>query len=237
MNIHIPLVRLLTIVALGGGLLAAVFQHHLIAQARLEHQALLKDKSETERLTRQNAQLAQLRATNAQVQQLRQHQRELLRLRDEVGRLRPQAAEAAKLQADNQRLVSLQKTAASPGQPTPMPADFIPWAAMADVGLGSPEATVQTYFYAICQGDMKRAAQCNPSLAPPQMTPQRQKELSNQLRQQQAQFPGFRIADKNVISADEVQIGVQSSPGGTLLPLHLIRTGTQWQINDRGSNE
>jgi hypothetical protein len=61
--------------------------------------------------------------------------------------------------AENQLLLDQQKLATgqlgaslSPGA--------IPKAALVDSGLGSPEATVQTFFWAMCSGNLERLAQC-----------------------------------------------------------------------------
>jgi hypothetical protein len=122
----------------------------------------------------------------------------------------------------------LQGSGASSGQANLLPANFISRADMADVGLGSPEATVQTYFYAMFQGDVKRVLQCQANQA--EMTPEQVEDQAASLRRQFANFPGFLIAEQNVISPDEDQIGVQASVGGVIFPIHLIRNGNEWNV-------
>jgi hypothetical protein len=226
MNTHTSLlIRLLCLLALGGAVVVGVLQRRAVAHARAEHQALLKDRDEVERLTRENAAMAQLRATHAQLAPLPERQRELARLRNEVVQLRAQTAEAEKLRAENERLASLQAGGAHP-ETNAMPAGWTGRAAMADAGLGSPEAAVQTYLYALCQGDVKRVLQCQFNAAT--MTPEEEQEQHERLQREFGNFPGYLIAEKNIISADEEEIGVQASPGGIIFPVHLVRNGNQW---------
>jgi hypothetical protein len=228
MNARAPLAfRLLCTVALGGGVMIVVLQRDAIAKARVEHQNLLKESDEVERLTRENAGLAELRATNEEVKRLRQRLRELARLRNEVVQWRAQAAEATTIRAENQRLASLQSGAAS-GETNAMPANFISRAQMADVGLGSPEAAAQTYLYAGFQGDFRRMLQCQGQQS--DLTPEQEEHQSQYLQRDFANFPGFFIADKNVISPDEEQIDVQATVGGVVFPIHLIRNGNEWNV-------
>jgi len=228
MNIRASLViRSLCILALVSAVVVGVLQQGAVAQARIEHQALLKDGEEVERLTHENTAIAPLRATNELVMGLRQKQRELARLRNEVVQLQAQAAEAAKLAAENQRLASFQNSGA-PAETNAVPANFMPRAAMTDMGLGSPEAAVQTYLYAMFQGDVKRVLQCQSMQA--NLTPEQEEDQSGSLRREFAVFPGFIIAETNIISPDEEQVGIQASPGGVIFPIHLIRNGNEWNV-------
>jgi hypothetical protein len=218
-------IRLLGVVALGGGVVIGVLQRGALARANGEHQTLLADGDEAERLTRENSGIAQLRATNEEVKRLRQNSRELARLRNEVSQLRAQAAEAARIRAENQRLASLQ---ASGGPSDARPANFISRAKMADVGLGSPEAALQTYFYAAFNGDIKRAMQCQSIQEV--LTPEQEKDQAERSRREYADFPGYFIAETHVISPDEEHIDVQATVGGVIFPVHLIRNGNEWNV-------
>lgn len=224
-----PLViRSLCILALAGLIVAAMQQHGAVAQARAAHQALLKDRDEADRLTRENSQLEQLRGMNKEVSELRQNERELLRLRNQVGQWRAQAAEAARLRAENQRLASWSSTGSAPKGADAMPADFLDRTALADAGLGSPEATVQTFFYAMTHGDVSRVYQCTATKF--ELTLEQEQNWGDGYRKDFADLPGYSIAQKNIISPDEVQISVQASPGGEIFPVHLIRHGNEWNV-------
>jgi hypothetical protein len=220
-------IRSLCILFLASAVVMGILQHGAMAKANIERQALLRDSEKVGRLTRENAEIAQLRATNQELEELRLRQRELARLRNEVGQWRAQAAEAAKLRLENQRLTSLQNGA--PRHDTDaMPAGFISRAAMSDAGLGTPEAAVQTYLYAMFQGNVKRVLQCQSNEG--QLPPEQEEAQNESLRKQFASFPGFIIGETKIISPDEEQIGVQASPGGVIFPIHLVRNGNEWNV-------
>ena len=212
---------------LTGVVVMGILQHGAIAKATIERQALLKDGEEADRLTRENSEITQLRATNRELQEFRSRQRDLARLRNEVGQLRPQAAEAAKLRLENQRLASLQN-GSTQHNTNDLPAGFISRAAMADVGLGTPEAAVQTYLCAMVQGNIKRVNQCEANGK--QLSPQQEAGENQTLLRQFESFPGFLIGETKIISPDEEQIGVQAIPGGVIYPIHLVRTGSEWNV-------
>ena len=203
-------------------IVAGVFQHGAIARATSERQALLKDSEEVDRFTQENADLDQLRSTNQALAEFRSRQRDLARFRNEVSQLRTQGAEAARLRIENQQMVSSQKGGGA------APANFVTREKMADAGLGTPEAAVQTIFFAMIQGDIKRLMQCQSTEE--QMTPEQEKEQGDTFRRHFANFPGFMISETKIISPDEEELGVQSSPGGVVIPVHLIRTGNDWKV-------
>ena len=221
--------RLFCVLLLGGAITVAVLNQNALTRARAEQQALIQDQAECERLTAENAQLVDLRATNEAVQKLILANKDLPRLRNEIRRLREAAGEAEKLRADNQRLSAAQNNSTD----TALPADFLRATALAYAGLTSPEATLQTFFHAAMQGDVRRANQCQ---LQPEVPDSRVVEAQDveRLQKEYARFPGFRIAEKTVLGPDEVQIGVQSAPGGVIAPikLKLVATpsGNEWKI-------
>ena len=211
------------IVAAIAGLVACVAQRDAMARANAEHQMLLKESEEAERLARENGDLEKQRAIYEEVKRLREGRTELARLRGEWERLRAQAEAAEKMRAENEQLES-----AANGETNLVPANFISRAAMADVGLGSPEATVQTFFQAMVQGDLARLQLFRDARVEP--SPEILQEEGESMRKEFAQFPGFAITEENMISADEAQIGVVAITGGVVYKLHLIRVGDQWNV-------
>jgi hypothetical protein len=200
-----------------------------IVRARTEQQSRLNDKKEFDRLVAENAQIDNLKAANESVQKLRLENQDLPRLRNEVRLLRKQTADAAKLIADNQRLTNaLNKRGDSAAS---LPADYVTRDALADVGLSTPEATIQTFFHAMSKGDLNRLNQCALIDRPNSISKENEEQQAKQLQEQFAQFPGFRVAEKEFISADEVTIGIQSTPGGISAPIKLKLVDGEWKMN------
>jgi len=213
-------------VALAGSVALALHQRSEIARAEADHQALAADRSEAERLEQENSGLEALRAAHDEAQRLQQpNKRELARLRNELSQFRRLAAEAARLRAENEHLASAQSAADRSGA---VPANFIPNEQMADMGLGSPEATVETYLYAMTQGNAERLFQCMGN--PPGTTPDDLKNEADFLKRQFASFPGYFIAEINIRSADEEQLDVRAVAGGVSFPVHLVRNGNEWNV-------
>jgi hypothetical protein len=225
---------------LGGGLLLAgivviVQERSALARTRVEREELLGGQREAEQLRDENGGLEALRAANVQLKQLEHDNRDLPKLRNDVRRLREQAAEAASLRADNERLTEALNRQPTPTDAAPLPPDFIPRAGMRDLGLATPEAAVQTYLNAQCNGDVRRREECEEGTThvardtrPP--TPEQLARQQQAMQQQTASFTGYRIADKRQVGPDRVDIDVQGSVGGAILHLHLRLKGNEWTV-------
>jgi len=207
-----------------GGVIVCVAQRDAVARANVEHHVLLKDSEEAERLTRENGDLEKQRAVYEEVKSLRKGRTELARLRGEWERLRAQVAAVDKLRTENQQLA----TSEGGGETNALPANFISRTEMADVGLGTPEATVQTFFHAMIQGDLAQVQQFHDEYAG--LSPEQQQQEGESLRQEFANFTGFAITEQNMVSRDEAQIGVVAITGGVVYKMHLIRVGDQWNV-------
>ena len=134
------------------------------------HQARLRLAKENKALRQQLSQLASLATENARLsnfvdrvsraQSLPDEQlRELIRLRGEVGVLRLQSNELDKLREENRQARSalesnLKSTSVTAAEATAT-ADYWPRDSWAYAGYASPDAALQSSFWAANQGDMK----------------------------------------------------------------------------------
>ncbi len=220
-------------IAILGGIGMAVLQHNAIARTRAEHQALVSDGEEARRLAEQNKDIARLRAESSEAEKLREQNKDLPSLRNEVRQLRRQAGDLAKLRTENGNLQARLQSGSQPNV-TSMPPDFIGRAALFDAGQSTPEATVRTFFWAASQGNIQRAAACtlagadNSRALSDADREQEQKRMANEFKD----FAGFRIAEKQEISPDEVELKLQSSAGGEAMPMKLKRTDAGWKMED-----
>lgn len=223
------LTRSLLVLLAAGCVAAIVLNQNAIARLHLEKQSLLAESQEAQRLARENQNLDGLRQINREGDALRQENKDLPRLRNEVRQLRLQLADLEKLRAENQRLLAQPKSsAANPAASIALPADFIPKSALTEAGLDTPEAAVQTFYAAMCHGDVKRMFQCfEPEVDPNSRDAERMRQdLLNETKG----FPGYRIAEKKVVSPNEVILGLQSSVGGQVMPMTVSRIGNEWRI-------
>ena len=171
---------------------------------------------------------------NDEVLRLREANKDLPKLRNEVRQLRRRADEMAKLRADNERLQNVSKQGAKQ-----YPPDFVRRAALVDKGLATPEATIQTFMWAMTQGNVSRMKDCMSAEDAAKLS---QQQSDDQMREDMAKagkaIPGFRIAGRHDISPSEVEITVEVMPSadgsigsdGTDRPIKLKRVGNDWKL-------
>jgi len=214
--------------AVAGCVVVVAVRQSAIASLRAENQTLLAESQEAQKLAQENQQLPELRAESEEVKKLRQENQDLPRLRNEARQLRRAAQELDGLRAQNQRLLAQNQNAANSATAPALPPNFIARTALYDAGLTTPEATVQTYFWALCQGNPERIRQClaNGAMIPNQV----QSAQSRQLADQMSHFPGFAIVEKNQIAADVMEVGLQSSANGPVMKMKLRQMGNEWKL-------
>jgi hypothetical protein len=230
MNARVKMTAGALALLLAGAVAVVAMQYNSIAQLRDENQALMKDADEAQELAKENAEIPQLRGQAAEVEKLRAENRELPGLRSQAGQLRRQAADLDKLRAENQRLQAQLKSGTAPGEAAALPPDFITRDALRDMGQTTPENTMQTFFWAMSTGNVQRAAQCSVNGADMlARMPDLGAEGKDMVKETSA-FPGFRIAEKTNLAPDEVQLGIQSKPGGVVAPVKFKFDGGEWKI-------
>jgi hypothetical protein len=228
------------VLTLGADATVVTLTQKEIASQRAEHVALAKDSAEANRLAQENRGAGQLHPDNTELEKLREENQELPRLRNEVTQLRSQAKGLESLRAEHARLLTeATNIAAQPGQTGPrvLPANFVSKAALADAGLGSPEAAVQTVLWALTQDNATRFTQCLVPTEGPQIhfmgqwsSGDHPQEIPKNLAEQMNRFPGYAIAEKTTVSPTEVVVSLQSSAGATVMPLKLRLVGNEWRL-------
>jgi hypothetical protein len=180
--------------------------------------------------------------TNAALEQeiisLREHTKDLARLRNEVGRLRTTRTELAAARTESARLLQAKENAAVPRS---APQGFTSRQQLANVGFATPEAALQTFFWALVHGDIEYAMQA----MSPNSSERKQFEkipaderaalISNTKRNGAEEFAGFNdvgVHRREDVSEDAVVLHVGSSLATNTLRLKLQRFGTEWRVQD-----
>jgi len=137
-----------------------LMQRQAEGELRAQNQALRQQLDQWSQLSADNERLSNLVAQAKSRPGLSQDQlSELLKLRGEVGRLRQQAKEVEVLREANRQaaaaLAASQKPSAASTAPEPASADFWPRDSWQFLGYATPDAALQSQFYAARQGDMK----------------------------------------------------------------------------------
>jgi cell division protein FtsB len=150
----LTLIKIMTITKLKLGVISAIAVAGIAAPLVVQNQSIKRLRDQNESLTQQNQQFVRLDAENERLTNLlaqsRQSKkiseaqfRELLRLRGEVGLLRKDSQELAKLRGEGNERARASVNAPDSGQNKMIAADT--WA---DVGMETPDAAMQTFFWA-----------------------------------------------------------------------------------------
>lgn len=198
-----------------------------ISQGREMHRLLDDQQKKAERRTAEYEASADHRQAKIEIQSLSEENRELPKLRNEVRQLHRQTEELARLRSDHERLLARQKTGASTPLPLEATAGFIPRSALTDAGFNSPEAAVQTFFYAMSQANVERFGQCFAE----DTVKRADSGLHDELLEQMKLFTGYRLAGKKAVSDDQVIIGVRTAISEQVLPIPLKRIGNEWKLD------
>jgi len=216
------MIRLLLILICAGMVVAIGVRQNSISNLRRENESLLPANDETQRLSAGRQEMTQLQTDHDEYAKLQKENADLPKLRNEVRQLRRDADDFSKLRAENERLTVAGKSGPARASSSPPPG-FIPTAALVDVGLASPESTVQTFFAAMVRGDVKRAVQCLYASDGVEADLSGEDSLAKG-------FPGYRIASKKIISDAEIVIAIQTSAFGPEVPMTLKRVGNEWKL-------
>jgi len=210
------------------------------SQCRLREQvlALRQQLDSMGALAAENAQLSNQvvrAATDARLEQA-QHA-ELLRLRGEVGVLRRQAAQRAANPVG--RPASDQQKGEEAGQQQPIPKES--WAFS---GYGSPEAGIQSLFWALHQGD-SNAFQAYLQGLSPDLRAKIERDAESRGPNAFAELgvhetgdmAAFQILKKVALSDDKVVLEIQSGAADTPSQMIMMkRFGSDWKLFDQLKN-
>jgi hypothetical protein len=170
---------------------------------------------------------------------LREQTRDLAKLRSEVGRLRATRAELAMARSESARLLEAKQNAAVA---PPLPAGFTSRQQLAHVGFTTPEATVQTFFWALTQGDIETAMQAmSPNSEERKqfdaMPAEQRAAMAGEIKKNgpdksMERFNNFGVLSREDHSDDLVVLHVGSSLATNTMAMTLQRFGSEWRLQD-----
>ncbi len=210
-----------------------VIQQQQITRLRRANQTIQEQARQANVLRGENEKLSAQLSETRQNQELSKAQlSELLRLRGEVGPLRQDSQDLARLRARQ----LAEQAAAAPTQPA-TPRDFVPAASWANVGADKPDAAIQTFFWAGKQGEKdlmrnllrwQRDAEIPPSK---ELDATFAKEMVNSSTRFAREMQGFRVTSQHDGRENEVRLGVEYTDQAgktTMHNLRLVREDNQW---------
>ncbi len=225
-----PLTRTLFAVSLAAALVVVCFERNTLSNARSENQRLRGASAERERLVQENAEINQMRAEVQALEKLREETRELHKLRNDVRQLREQKSEWDRVRAENRKLQAGAEPGGQPAARASEPASAIAREMLSDAGFGSPEATVRTFFWALCEGNVEKVRSCFTADTPNELLPGERTPIAG--------FKELSVVAKKVVSPDDVMLGIRFSEQGEApqeLALAFKRVAGEWKLNMAGA--
>ena len=233
---------------IGGGvvviilLTTLVFQRNQISTERHERDSLRQAQGEALQPGQESPEMSKLLLDSKEFEDLRKANRELPALRNEMRQLRTQAPELERLRRENQRLASsLRSLTSSPPRQFSEMEGYVAKETWAHQGFASPEAALQTFLWAVREGQFQTVAEC--------MSPESrihfeqefggksEQERTKALQQglgQMIRTGGYRLVTKEQLTEDRVALGIQAVAGGTIAKVVLTRFGNEWKFHDAG---
>jgi hypothetical protein len=217
------------------GIVATIgLQHRAISRSRAANEALRGQT--TEALPPAKADMSLV--APEEIDELRSANRELPKLRNEVRKLREEKRELEKLQLENERLASALKAAPKTSAPPLSEAEgFVLKQTWSKAGFATPEATVQTFFWAIANKDISVLTECVTGEARKSMEQGIQKSIEGGKSFEEqfeplAKLQGFRVAEKKQIAENKIELGIQAAAGGRAMPMRLQLENGEWKLAD-----
>jgi hypothetical protein len=165
---------------------------------------------------------------------LMESNRDLPKLRNEVRQLREQKTEAARLREANRQLAA-SSTNTRPARLSEM-RGYAAKESWANAGFARPEATLQTWFAAIRDGNAQQFAEC----LSPTMQEQLRREAASgrqagmtKAMEFLGKIAGYQIAEREQAAEDRVTLGVRAAANGEVLKLSLQKIDGQWKLDLR----
>lgn len=178
-------------------------------------------------------------ATDDEIAALRAEAKDLAKLRNEAGRLRSVQARLSVARAEATRLATAQQQPATSPQ---LPPGFVSRAQLANVGFATPENAIQTFFWAMANGEFEILMQ---AMAPnsrerkdfDRMPAEQRANVVNEMKRRgpdetMEHFNDFGVRSREDLSADVTVLHLGSSLVTNTFPMKLQRFNDGWRLID-----
>jgi hypothetical protein len=218
-----------------------LMQRQADARLRAENDALRQQLEQASELATENARLSNLVALAQAPQRGSGGQlNELLRLRGEVGRLRQQSKEIEALREANRQasaaLAASQKAAAAGPATEPASADYWPKDAWQFLGYATPDAAMQSQFYAASRGEVKAfLASVTDEMqkrVEKDFEGKTESEMVAKMKEEMDRFQSVRVLNREDLPDDTaaLTVAMQGPTGTENAKLILRKTGNDWKL-------
>jgi hypothetical protein len=177
------------------------------------------------------------RSNEEEKSRLKEEAQDLLKLRNEVRQLRSQAKDLPGLHAENERLQKAMHGISPTPAPVPTPEGFTGKETLANMGTATPEAAVQTFFWAMREQNVQsylqtvtpRFLQQHAGNIPPEQMEQFNQRLQSMMQEQMKGFSNFRIIGQED-QRGMVMVKLQSSLSSKTAQIGVKLYGNEWRV-------
>lgn len=158
---------------------------------------------------------------------------ELLRLRGKISGLRQREKDLAKVKSENEvlrgRVAVFQP--GTPGAANSLPVGYVRRRDARAVGLGTPESTLETLFWALEHRDKDQLFEVFDERSTAFLRSRMESEGVDKLWEEVGRLPGYRLAGAERKSDTEVILKVELMPGEPPADFHAHKSGAEWKLS------
>ena len=228
--------KLFFILLLSALIALGVWERRSIASLRAVNATLAEQQSTAQALADENAALAK-RLGEAPAPAPEVNKPELLRLRNDARRLRSSQTDPARLRAENEKLAADLKSGKIRPQRLADQPGFVPRESWANLGAGTPEDALQTFFFAIRDANVEVMLGLGSEQEGRTMREQYQKNPAKMredlARDAQKNFPatGYVVAGREELGGDKVRLKVRFAAQSEPMVFEFQRDGSGWKMS------
>ena len=228
--------KLFFILLLAALIAVGVWERRSIASLRAVNATLAEQQSTAQALADENAALAK-RLGEAPAPAPEVNKPELLRLRNDARRLRSSQTDPARLRAENEKLAADLKSGKIRPQRLADQPGFVPRESWANLGAGTPEDALQTFFFAIRDANVEVMLGLGSEQEGRTMREQYQKNPAKMredlARDAQKNFPatGYVVAGREELGGDKVRLKVRFAAQSEPMVFEFQRDGSGWKMS------
>lgn len=220
-------------------LVAVLYQGFVLSAARSENRSLKSQQEQAMRRAPGDAARAPTGAEMEELEKLKAETRDLHKVRNEIRQLRERTPDLDRLRADNLRLRSEAgaATGAVVQASASAPAPLVTRESLADAGSGTPEAALQSFFWAMRERNVARLRAALGGDQADGLRGQSDEEILAEAGKMNETFQGYQVIAKKVLSTDEVKLGVrvhlrgEGEPAPQEMALSIKRVGNDWKLD------
>ena len=172
---------------------------------------------------------AEMALTPRELQALRDDAFRVHQLRGEVTLAQQRVGNLAPLVTNLVAKLNARTHQAATGPAPAFPPGYFPRHELADRGTATPEAALETFWWAMSHGNLPKLFAVSAEMVgqPSPENPNREDDFTQLFRN----FPGYQVVKRENGAAGRLVMGLQTAPGARVVDIILVPTNGQWLVS------